>query len=121
MCVLSPHPHPPHTHITGDCVELPAIPNGMISYAPDMMDNYSAGTVATYTCDDGFELVPGVGNSMRTCLPVEQMPDAASRSEFDGAEPSCECKCSGENRSLNNYSFGIQTMSLHVHVRKCMN
>ena len=68
----------------------------MISYAPDMTANYSAGTVATYTCDDGFELAPGVGNSMRTCVPVEQMSDAASRSEFDGAEPRCEQrKCSG--------------------------
>ncbi len=86
----------PHTHAsTGDCVELPAIPNGMISYAPDMTANYSAGTVATYKCDDGFELVPGVGNSMRTCLPVEQMLDAASsRSEFDGVEPICKRKCS---------------------------
>ena len=89
------YPHT-HSHITGDCVELPAIPNGMILYAPDMTANYSAGTVATYTCDDGFGLGPGVGNSMRTCVPVEQMSDAASRSEFDGAEPRCEQrKCSG--------------------------
>ncbi len=56
-----------------------------------MTADYSAGTVATYTCDDGFGLVPGVGNSMRTCLP--QMSGAA---EFDGAEPRCECKCSDE-------------------------
>ncbi len=86
----------------------------MISYAFDMTANYSAGTVAIYTCDDGFELGPGVGNSMRTCLPVEQMSDAASRSEFDGAEPRCEQrKCSG----LLFYSLGIQIMSLHIHVR----
>ena len=78
-------------HITGDCVELPAISNAVISYSPDMTADYSAGTVATYTCDDGFGLVPGVGNSMRTCLP--QMSGAA---EFDGVEPRCECKCNDE-------------------------
>ncbi len=84
----------------------------MISYAPDMTADYSAGTVATYTCDDGFVL--RVGNSMRTCLPVEQMSDAAPRSEFDGAEPRCEQrKCSG----LLFNSLGIQIMSLHIHVR----
>ena len=55
-----------------------------------MTANYSAGTVATYTCDDGFGLVPGVGNSMRTCLP--QMSGDDPRSEFDGAEPRCERK-----------------------------
>ncbi len=70
-----------------------------------MTANYSAGTVATYTCNDGFELGPGVGNSMRTCVPVEQMSDAASRSEFDGAEPRCEQrKCSG---LLFNYSYSL--------------
>ena len=83
-------------HITGNCVELPAITNGMISYFPDRTANYSAGTVATYRCDDGFELVPGVGNSMRTCLPLEQMPADDPRSEFDGEEPRCVRKCSDE-------------------------
>ncbi|XP_064387502.1 uncharacterized protein LOC135335845 isoform X3 [Halichondria panicea] len=78
---------------TRDCVELRAISNGMISYSPDMTADYSAGTVATYTCDDGFELVPGVGNSMRTCLPVGQVSGADLRSEFDGAEPRCEPVC----------------------------
>ncbi len=85
-----------HAYITGDCVELRAISNGMISYSPDMTADYSAGTVATHTCDDGFEVVPGVGNSMRTCLPVEQMSGDDPRSEFDGEEPRCERKCSGE-------------------------
>ena len=61
-----------------------------------MTADYSAGTVATYTCDDGFELVPGVGNSMRTCLPVGQVSGADLRSEFDGAEPRCERKFSDE-------------------------
>ncbi len=72
-----------------------------------MTANYSAGTVATYACDDGFGLVPGVGNSMRTCVPVE---DAAPRSEFDGAEPSCERKCSGE------IEFGIE----HWKIEHCL-
>ena len=79
----------------------------MISYAPDMTANYSAGTVATYTCDDGFGLGPGVGNSMRTCVPVEQMSDAAPMSEFDGAEPRCERKCSGK---ICFYQFCIIVM-----------
>ncbi|XP_064387505.1 uncharacterized protein LOC135335846 isoform X3 [Halichondria panicea] len=78
---------------TRDCEELPAILYGMISYSPDMTANYSAGTVATYTCNDGFELVPGVGNSMRTCLPLEQMPGDDLRSEFDGEEPRCVPVC----------------------------
>ncbi len=77
----------------------------MISYSPDMTANYSAGTVATYTCNNEFELVPGVGNSMRTCLPLEQMPGDDLRSEFDGEEPRCVRKCSDKISNLfcNNW------------------
>ncbi len=51
---------------TAQCPELAPIPNGAISYDPDMTADFDVGTVATHTCNDGFIL--GIGSETRTCL-----------------------------------------------------
>ncbi len=74
------------------CNELEAIANGTISYAPDNQGSeYDLGTVATYSCDDGFVLVGP--NETRSCMEVETL------GEFSGAAPTCERKF------CDNYSF----------------
>ncbi len=56
-------------HTAIQCSPLPAITNGVITYATDITSNYDLGTVATYTCDDGFVLDLSLGGSMtRTCF-----------------------------------------------------
>ncbi len=51
---------------TAQCPELAPIPNGAITYGPDMTADFDEGTVATHTCNDGFIL--GIGSETRTCL-----------------------------------------------------
>ncbi len=51
---------------TAQCPELAPIPNGAITYGPDMTVDFDEGTVATHTCNDGFIL--GAGSETRTCL-----------------------------------------------------
>ena len=78
------------------CMELMAIPNGMISYSPDMTAPYSVDTVATYTCNSGFRFVAGsgVGDQMRTCTEVtESESTVVSGATFGGMAPSCEPVC----------------------------
>ncbi len=66
------------------CTELEPIGNGAISYDPDNEGSeYNLGTVATYSCDDGFALV---GPETRTCVQVETM------GEFSAVAPTCERK-----------------------------
>ncbi len=50
---------------TGQCPALEPIPNGTITFAPDMMTDYDVGTVATYSCDFGFILV---GSEAQLCI-----------------------------------------------------
>ena len=53
------------------------INNGMITYGPDTVPDYSVGTRATYVCDEGFNLV---GNMVRDCQ---------SDGTFSGTDPIC--------------------------------
>ncbi len=48
-----------------ECPAFPPIPNGVITYDPDMIANFAVGTVATHTCNEGYLLLGGP----RTCLP----------------------------------------------------
>ena len=66
------------------CDELDMIANGMISYNADMTAPYNVGTVATYSCNAGFELV---GSAMRTCENA-----GFSGAVFSGQAPTCERK-----------------------------
>ena len=63
------------------------IANGMISYSIDTTAPYSVGTVAIYSCNDGYEFSMA-GDQMRTCLDN----DDGSGGSFGGAAPTCECK-----------------------------
>ena len=76
---------PPHTYTTnhshyltgGACPDLTAL-NGVISYSTVSDNGYRrVTTVATYSCDTGFDLTGG--DSMRTC----------TAGAWDGSEPTC--------------------------------
>ena len=65
------------------CSELPTIDNGMISYSPDSGGpDYDLDTVATYSCNDGFDLV---GDSVRVCEAVGN----SVMGMFNGSTPVC--------------------------------
>ena len=69
-----------------ECLPLPPIDNGFITYAPDNTPNYTLGTEATYACNDGFFLDLSVGSEMRTCANDDGM-DAVGI--FNDQAPSC--------------------------------
>ncbi len=66
---------------TAQCLPLPEIANGMISYLPDNTSDYDVGTTAIYLCDDGFFLS---GDITRDCQ---------SDGIFSGMEPVCSMIC----------------------------
>ncbi len=49
-----------------ECSALAHIPNGVITYGPDMIADYDVGTVATHTCNEGFSMV--ARSPARVCL-----------------------------------------------------
>ncbi len=53
------------TVVVVECPALAPIPNGAITYAPDVTAPYDVDTVATHTCDPGFLLS---GFETRQCL-----------------------------------------------------
>ncbi len=64
FCVQnSRYPHPLHAVVR--CFTLASIPNGAITYGPDMIPDYDVGTVATHSCNPGFRLL---GSETRECL-----------------------------------------------------
>ena len=69
-----------------ECEPLPAIANGMITYADDTTPNFDLGTTATYACDDGYYLM---GNDQRNCFAGD---GTSATGVFDGQEPTCVCK-----------------------------
>ncbi len=57
------------SHAAIQCPLIPAIPNGVITYAPDNTPNYDLGTVATFTCKTGFVVDLSLGGyEIRTCM-----------------------------------------------------
>ncbi len=71
---------------TAQCPPLPEIANGMISYSPDNTSDYNIGTVASYSCNPGYELRGG--NVIRTC--VDAGDDRGG--VFSGQAPTCKRK-----------------------------
>ncbi len=70
-----------------ECLPLPDIENGMISYSTDTSANYSLGTTATYSCNDGYFLsVTESTTVVRTCQDDDGM-DAVG--VFSGQAPRC--------------------------------
>ncbi len=48
-----------------ECPALQPIPNGAITYGPDMTADFDVGTIATHTCNDGYRLS---GFETRECV-----------------------------------------------------
>ncbi len=67
------------------CNELEMIANGVIVYNVEMTAPYDVGTVATYSCNQGYELE---GSEMRTC---EDAGDGRGK-RFSGQAPICELR-----------------------------
>ena len=83
---MAPFDFYPHTV---RCINLPDIANGAIIYTPPLMVSFDVlhtgqrlvGTIATYSCSPGYQLVGG--SSLRVCG-----PDGA----WNGTTLSCEGK-----------------------------
>ena len=66
------------------CEDLPDPVNGQIVFAPDTLCPFALGTMATYSCNAGFELQSE--NSVRTCE-----GDGTSESgTWSGTAPTCD-------------------------------
>ncbi len=86
-CCLLKALHYCNSHAAIQCPPVLAIPNGVITYAPDNTPNYDLGTVATYACNAGFVLDLSIGGSeIRTCVDDNGL-DAIG--EFDRQAPRC--------------------------------
>ncbi len=87
------------------CLSLPAIDNGNIQYAPDNAPDYDLGTVATYTCNEGFvlDLSAVDASAIRTCVDDN---DNDAEGIFDRQAPICVRKC-------------IHSACLYFSSRKC--
>ena len=94
-------------HVAQRC--LPVIANGVITYAPDSVQNYSLGTTATYSCNAGFSLDLSAGSETRTC--VNDGNDDAE-GIFDLQAPTCVRKSTGN--ILYNYSSNEVQYSLKL-------
>ncbi len=70
---------------TALCPPLPPLANGVISYSPDNTSDYIIGTVATYSCNQGYRVVDGF--TIKECREVGR-----SLTMFDGPTPICERK-----------------------------
>ncbi len=70
---------------TALCPPLLPLANGMISYSPDNTPDYTIGTVATYSCNQGYYLTDGF--TTKVCREVVRSP-----AMFDGPTPICERK-----------------------------
>lgn len=64
-----------------ECPPLLDIPNGTISYSPDVSPNFDLGTNATYTCDDGFYIMDVT--EARVCM------DENAMGVWSGQKPLC--------------------------------
>ena len=70
-------------------MELDPIENGMITLAVDNIGpDYDLGSVATYSCNPGFQLIVELGNEMRTCIDG----GVGVGGVFSGVAPTCERK-----------------------------
>ncbi len=61
-----------------ECPALSPIPNGAITYGPDMIPDFDVDTVATHSCNPGFRLD---GSDTRVCLDIGR---------WSGLIPVCE-------------------------------
>ena len=73
-------------HAAIECEPLPVIANGVITYAPNSVSNYSLGTTATYSCTTGFSLDLSAGSETRICIDDS---DNDVEGVFNGQAPTC--------------------------------
>ena len=85
------------------------IANGVITYAPDSVPNYSLGTTATYSCNTGFSLDLSAGCETRTCV---DDGDNDAEGVFNGQAPTCV------SESTEYISSSEVQNSLHVEAMK---
>ena len=76
------------TGSTTVCDALPVLANGAISYGSGIFTDFELGTIATYSCNEGYHLITNPGDEMRTCVDSGD----GNGGVFDGAEPHCNCK-----------------------------
>ena len=74
-----------------DCGGLANPSDGQVTITPGLVAMTGEGAMATYTCSEGYSLING---TVRTCQVDGQ---------WDGAEPTCMCKCLPY--SSNDYSI----------------
>ena len=67
-------------------MELDPIENGAITYS---VSGFVLGTVATYSCNSGFQLNLDPGDEMRTCIDG----GVGVGGVFDGVAPTCDREC----------------------------
>ena len=53
-----------------------------------MTADFDLGTIATYSCNEGYQLITETGDEMRLCVDGGD----GNGGVFDGAEPRCERK-----------------------------
>ena len=68
------------------CPPLQPIANGFITYSPDNTPDYDIGTLATYTCDEGFAFASALTIQLRNCNDDDGM-DAIG--VWGGSAPTC--------------------------------
>ena len=75
----------PSSTAFGECPPLADPEQGTITYAADSTANYEVGTVATYSCNDGYVL--SIESSIRVCYRLGGLPAI-----WNGTDATCICK-----------------------------
>ena len=83
------------------------IANGVITYAPDSVSNYSLGTRATYSCNTGFSLDLSASSETRTCV---DDGDNDAEGVFNGQAPTCV-------RKSTDYSIKLILVQYKCHLK----
>ncbi len=84
--------------------------NGTISYSPNTVPNYSLGTSATYSCNEGFFLEVMDGSSkIRTC---EDDNNNDAEGEWSNIAPACVRKLLMMKTILVSYNANIILLQL---------
>ena len=84
---IQSHSHFLYKHAEILCLESPAPENGTVSTvsASNSHNNYSLGSVATFSCNSGFVLV---GQTTRVC--EDKNGGTVTTGTWSGSEPICE-------------------------------
>ena len=91
-------------HSAIECEPLLVIANGVITYAPDNVSNYSLGITATYSCSTGFSLDLSTGSETRTCV---DDGDNDAEGVFNGHAPTCVRKSTQYTLLTNSSAIQI--------------